>query len=59
MSEEETELKPCPFCGSTPVSWTTSRSHIGCESCDYSIRGFPVELVEENWNTRTPGRPEV
>lgn len=62
MSEEEIELKPCPFCGSTKLSIENSvcghgdsETFIECESCGSRGAGsYPTEIKEIiiKWNTR-------
>ena len=56
----ETELKPCPFCGSSPKFASNGEyDYIECPECD--ARG-PGALMLENafkgWNTR-PGEDDL
>lgn len=59
------ELLPCPFCGGeaslgtyeTESLWShniVTRTHVGCDECDYSFSTEPGYEVEapERWNTR-------
>ena len=59
-----TELKPCPFCGSTNVeirrkTWNGDEYfYIHCENCEMDCRksdwanGFDKSNIEEQWNRR-------
>ena len=51
-----TELKPCPFCGSSPVEFEIEPMwwYIECLSDDCKIRmvAHSREEVEEKWNRR-------
>lgn len=51
------ELKPCPFCGSKKISYSTHQIGIavGCDSCGAvcEIKGSKEQCAEA-WNTRAP-----
>ena len=55
---EPAELKPCPFCGSTPIhklDHTTAKEHLIYCRCGCEIGAFlHGDKYIEVWNTRTP-----
>jgi len=65
MVQQMTELKPCPFCGGSLITYRSVRdgSSIGCTECGVRVARhygpLPdiVERLETAWNTRTP--PQV
>jgi Lar family restriction alleviation protein len=59
----ETELKPCPFCGNkskqtdAPLQLGKERWHqIYCSVCPCSMADYDENKLRTMWNTRTYGR---
>lgn len=51
---DETELKPCPCCGSPGVMYSAgiSSNYIMCESCNLCADDGTKEHAASAWNTR-------
>lgn len=49
--QDEIELKPCPFCGITPV-YSPDPSEVFCHLCCYSIEDDCKQSAIEKWNLR-------
>lgn len=56
------KLKPCPFCGNSPIFGETTEGAIflycqGCRAstfCMFTDKCDATSLLGERWNTRTP-----
>lgn len=46
-----TELKPCPFCGSTDIGGSQGKAY--CYKCRATIDACDTESAATMWNTRT------
>lgn len=47
------ELKPCPFCGSTNIKLHDEISHaVWCQECFSEVESIDIESAIELWNTR-------
>lgn len=56
------ELKPCPFCGGTPIQrWYLSNlnepmtSVIRCTSCRAGVSDYTEDIAISIWNNRVKG----
>ena len=47
------EIKPCPFCGSTDIKLHDEISHaVWCQECFAEMPSIDIESAVELWNTR-------
>lgn len=47
------ELKPCPFCGSTDIKLHDEISHaVWCQECFAEVPSIDIESAIKLWNTR-------
>lgn len=62
-----TELKSCPFCGSTIASYRVTRDRWGkigeivcpgCEAVFYYAGVQSSKMLKDKWNRRVPDEPE-
>lgn len=61
---ENSELKPCPFCGGEAYIKSylpcdgymgeSTRYRVGCDSCGVTVEKCTKEHAIDTWNTRTP-----
>lgn len=64
MNDKNFELKPCPFCGGTPILYVNNGVRVICNNCNASTitlvdhyfsdnyHGTAVLSVIERWNKR-------
>ena len=57
MQKAENELKPCPFCGGTPLLTNWGLWRVWCKNCKATSSDFVFKKdAIDAWNKRVPGR---
>jgi hypothetical protein len=53
--KQETQLKPCPFCGhEVEIENEGDNWYVWCDNCDFAIEGFmSASHAKDRWNRRT------